>query len=219
VPDWYGPVLAVDDADVAFGLGCYHLAQRGAADELFAQGWFVRAVELGCVEMAWRVTVEQAEHGTAPGAAWWLRRAWEVQYPAGSGPVGVDARCMPIRFDERGVHLGQDFGVQVVSPEYDRAAAALAEAANRFSMVTADGREFTSEDELHQALSGEGSYDWRTYTPNYVSDVERHPDGPWIWVDCKDGVMPLMARTMVRILVEELGTAGVGAGRIGPAPR
>jgi hypothetical protein len=106
VPEWYGPVLAVEDPDVAFSLGCYHLTRRSAVDGLFAQGWFVRAVELGSLDLAWRVTAEQVEHGTAPGAAWWLRRAWELEYPAGSGPIDVDPGCMPIRFDKRGVHLG-----------------------------------------------------------------------------------------------------------------
>ena len=52
------------------------------------------------------------------------------------------------------------------------------------------------------------------YTPNWVSDIAEDVDGVWLSLDCKDYVMPRMARTDIRILVEELGNAGAVSGQI-----
>jgi hypothetical protein len=207
VPEWYRPVLAVSDAEIAFDLGRYHLAQRTIVDEAFAHAWFVQAGHLGTVDMPWRIVVEQAEKGRWVRARWWMRAALATEYRAGSGPISVEQRTMEIRVDKRGVVLGQDFRLQVVSPTPGVAAVALAAAAERFYLVTADGREFRTGGEMHAVLAEEGAGD--PDTVNYVSEVQRHADGPWLWMDFKDGVSPQMARTMIRILVEELGRAGV----------
>jgi hypothetical protein len=52
------------------------------------------------------------------------------------------------------------------------------------------------------------------FTPNWISDIGDDADGVWLVMDCKDAVMPRMARTDIRILVEELANAGAVSGRI-----
>lgn len=53
------------------------------------------------------------------------------------------------------------------------------------------------------------------YTPNNVSDLHDDVAGVWFSMDGKDCVMPLMARTDIRIIVEELRRAGAMAGHVG----
>lgn len=45
------------------------------------------------------------------------------------------------------------------------------------------------------------------YTPNGVFVDETVP--PLIWLDCKDGVFPLMARAVLETVIEELRAAGI----------
>lgn len=44
------------------------------------------------------------------------------------------------------------------------------------------------------------------YTPNGVFVDE---DVPLMWLDCKSGVFPLMARTVLEIVIEELRAVGI----------
>jgi hypothetical protein len=89
--------------------------------------------------------------------------------------------------------------------------AALEAAAPRFMRVGDDGVEYEDP---------EIALDAADYTPNYISEPEAHPTGGWgIWLDCKGEPMPLMAGTLLRILVEELRRAGVTSIRIGPKAR
>ncbi|MFD0742040.1 hypothetical protein ACFQ1L_09275 [Phytohabitans flavus] len=143
-----------------------------------------------------------------------MYRAIAAEYPLRAGGVGVDPSTFAITLDERGVLLGQDFSVQVVSTDPETAKVALAAAGKRFMLVTADGREYSTEDELWQRVKADDS--WRTYSPNNVSDPQDHPAGPRIYCDCKDGVMPLMAATMIRILVQQLRAAGIDQAQIRP---
>jgi hypothetical protein len=80
--------------------------------------------------------------------------------------------------------------------------------------ITAEGREL-ADDELDQ----QGAYGDHRYTPNYVSGPEPAEEGPTMWCDCKDNVMPLMARTMIRVLIEEAQAAGLDNAHIRPKPR
>ena len=65
------------------------------------------------------------------------------------------------------------------------------------------GREL-SADEL-MAERGE------TYSPNYGAVDE---SVPLVWMDCKGEIIPPMARTMIRIVVEELRSAGFARARL-----
>jgi hypothetical protein len=215
-PDWYRPLFQVADPQVAFDLATLHLRRKrllGSPRRIhmaLAEAWFeIAAAAAGSPDMYWRITEEQNENGYATKARAWMRRAIRAEYPPqANGGIQVDPSTFGIRLDGDGFLLGQDFSAQVVSPDSQRAITALAAASRRFMYVTGDGRESTPDDPA--------GGDWRNYTPNYVSDPQDHPDGPTIECDCKDGVMPLMARTMIRILVEELRTAGVDHAQIRP---
>jgi hypothetical protein len=161
--------------------------------------------------MRWRISEEHNEHGFATNTRSWMHRAVRFEYPDDPDGLTVDPRTFALRFDDTGVRIGQDFSVQVSSADPAAARAALAAAAARFAVVAADGREFADGDELV-------AEDPHLYTPNSVSDPEDHADGPWIYCDCKDGTMPLMARTMLRIVVEELRAAGVTNAQLRPGP-
>jgi hypothetical protein len=215
-PDWYRPLFQVSEPEVAFDLATLHLRRKrllGSPRRIhmaLAEAWFeIAAAAAGSPDMYWRITEEQNENGYATKARAWMRRAIRAEYPPqANGGIQVDPSTFAIRLDGDGFLLGQDFSAQVVSADPQRAITALAAASQRFMYVTGDGRESTPDDPA--------GGDWRNYTPNYVSDPQEHPDGPTIECDCKDGVMPLMARTMIRILVEELRTAGVDHAQIRP---
>jgi hypothetical protein len=164
-------------------------------------------------ERWWRRSAECADRADGAGAEM-MRRAVAAEFPPPGGRVRVDPATFALVVDGFGYLSHQDFSVQVVAG--DGAAAALAAAAARFMAVGADGAEYRTDEErwAAEAADSEG----RFYTPNFVSPVQPHPDGPWLWLDCKDATMPLMARTMLRILVQELHRAGVGDALVRPAP-
>lgn len=89
----------------------------------------------------------------------------------------------------------------VVTDDVPRAARAVGIAAIRFCAVGDDGVEHPAWEELSDEV----------YTPNFVSPVYLTDAGLLVWTDCKGEVPAEMARAMLRVLVEELGRAGVGA--------
>lgn len=214
-PDWYRPLFQVTDPHVAFDLATLHLQRkrlRGNPRRIhmaLAEAWFeIAAAAASTPDMYWQIAQEHNENGYATNTRAWMRRAIRAEYPPHADGIQVDPATFGIRLDDDGVLLGQDFSAQVVSPAPAKTVTALAAASRRFMYVTGDGREIPADDPI--------GGDWRNYTPNYVSDPQDHPDGPAIECDCNDGVMPLMARTMIRILVEELHTAGVDRAQIRP---
>lgn len=206
VPEWYRAVMEPHDVETAFILGSYHMLQRGWVHASFARAWFAIAAENAPVDMAWRIADEYCRWGDPRQANKWLRYAIATEYRVRPGGVAVDPGTYALVIDHRGNALGQDFGVQVVSADDDRATAALTAAARRFTTVTADGRE----------LAGNGN---RDATPASVSDPEPAPGGPTLSCDCGDALVPLMARTMISILAEELRAAGLDSVEIRPRPR
>jgi hypothetical protein len=204
LPEWYRPVLASRDAEVAFRLGSYHLLHRGWSHAGFARAWFAVAAELGGVGMAWRISVEHIDWGDDRLAAWWMHYAIAHEYREHPSGITVDPHVFALIFDDLGVAVGQDFGVTVVAVDAGRLEAALDTAARRFELITADGRELDDHETLDRLLDEDGDLDPRNYTPNAVMTTSTT-----IFCDCKDGTMPLMARTMIRVLVEGLATAGL----------
>ncbi|MCI4066610.1 hypothetical protein MRQ36_30255 [Micromonospora sp. R77] len=167
------------------------------------------------VDVLWRRSVECVDRLDRAGARL-MRRAIELEFPSSVG-LRVDPAAFGLVVDAYGYLGHQDFSVQVATAEGVAAAAALSVAATRFLSVGWDGQEYLTDEEGRAAESADTES--RFYTPNFVSAVQPHPDGPWLWLDCKDGAMPLMARTMIRILLQELRRAGVAEGVIRPAPR
>jgi hypothetical protein len=210
VPEWYRDMLEPDDAEAAFTLGAFHLLHRGWLHASFARAWFAIAAEHAPVDIAWRIADEYVQWGDPRQANKWIRYAIATEYRMRPGGVSVDPNLFALVIDHRGIAVGQDFSVQVCA-DTERAEAALTAAARRFALVTADGRELTDD-----SGSSVAPHDYR---PNHVSGPEPAPGGPTMWCDCKDGMMPLMARTMTRILVEEIRATGADRAEIRPRPR
>ncbi|GAA0908716.1 hypothetical protein GCM10009557_83300 [Virgisporangium ochraceum] len=209
VPEWYRAVMEPHDVETAFILGSYHMLQRGWVHASLARAWFAVAAENAPVDMAWRIADEYCRWGDPRQANKWMRYAIATEYRMRPGGVAVDPGTYALVIDHRGSAVGQDFGVQVVSADDDRATAALTAAALRFATVTADGRE------LGAGGNGTGG---RDATPTSVSGPDPAPDGPTLSCDCGDLLVPLMARTMIGILAEEIRAAGLDGAEIRPRP-
>jgi hypothetical protein len=203
------------DAQAAFELGKAHVLIHIDRYHLAAQGWFNRAAYLGGTDMLWQVTCFYTdETGYAAMAGQWMRRAVSAEWdgcevevaPEAFGILGADP-------DGDGVTV-QEWSVTVSSEPRPSAAAALHACRDRIYLVRADGYELTTEEEIEE--SDDNDLD----SPNYIG-VDVNEDGTVVlWIDYKDTVRPLTARTHLRIIVEELRAAGVIHARIGsPEPQ
>jgi hypothetical protein len=207
VPEWYRSVMEPHDVETAFILGSYHMLQRGWVHASFARAWFAVAAENAPVDMAWRIAEEYCRWGDPRQANKWMRYAVATEYRVRPNGIAVDPGTFALVIDHRGTAVGQDFGVQVVSADDDRAGAALTAAARRIATVTADGRELSVEGPGHPDV-----------VPAAVFGPEPAPGGPTLWCDCGDALVPLMARTMIHILAEEIRAAGLDSADIRPRP-
>ncbi|MFJ3086799.1 hypothetical protein [Streptomyces sp. NPDC086838] len=118
------------------------------------------------------------------------------------GGIEVDPGTLCIAGGESGDVLWQNFRIAVQSDHHARAVKALTAAAeNRLWAVLEDGREIPDEDLIDDS----------DYSPNYVG---LDPSVPLVWMDCKGLVMPYMARTVLRVVRQELQNAGIRQARI-----
>ncbi|MET8624656.1 hypothetical protein ABZW30_13020 [Kitasatospora sp. NPDC004669] len=186
--------------------------QLSAGDRDAAEALFRSASRAGGPEVAWRVAELWAGDADAR-AAEWQRRAISGT-PQTSG-IDIDSGTLPIRTNSFDVGLcvavDQRWEVAVRADDRHRAVAALIAAKPRLSRVTDAGREY-SEEEYAAALD---SVDF--YSPNCVSVIDDGGTDPRVQLDCKGDVMPAMAREVLRILVEEMVTAGVAGLLFTPA--
>ncbi|MGQ4379728.1 hypothetical protein ACN6K9_002898 [Streptomyces sp. SAS_267] len=131
-------------------------------------------------------------------AASWMRRAVVTESEPGGVTVGPEALGI---LGGNGDALVQNWEIVVESDEPARAVAALTAAEPRLMRVFEDGRELSPEE-------AEDLWDeaFPPYSPNYAAVDATVPR---IWMDCKDGIYPHMARTALRIVMDELRKAGV----------
>ena len=104
------------------------------------------------------------------------------------------------RFGDEGWEIEPTF--LVTSDDLDSAAAALQTAGHRFLTLTPEGQELSDWD---GARSGDNG------TPNGVSPVQQITDGVLIRVNTKGWLSADMARSMLRVLTEELDRRCVSA--------
>jgi hypothetical protein len=161
---------------------------------------------LGGSAMLWRQAELAKDDPSGEQPARWQRQAIAAEW--GGGEAVVDQNTYRIFSMRPGAYRTQEFGAHVRGEPDEAVRRALVAAADRLMCVGDDGVEYP---DAVAALDDAG------YSPNYVSDPEKHPGGGWSFrVDCQGEVLPLMAATHLRILMEELRAAGVGAIRIGP---
>lgn len=131
-------------------------------------------------------------------AALWMRRAVVTESKPGGITVGPEAFGI---LGGKGDELVQNRELVVKSDEPAHAVAALTAAHPRLMRVFEDGRELSPEE-------AEELWDdaCPPYSPNYAGVDDTVPR---IWMVCKDGIYPHMARTALRIVADELRQAGV----------
>ncbi|MGW6128856.1 hypothetical protein ACWFNE_02390 [Cellulomonas sp. NPDC055163] len=155
----------------------------------------------------WTETPNQPSEGAGPPPPW---RGTRVTPPSdgsaadgypGASRVTVD----PDVFGESDVDGWNGWntspGFRVQSEDTQGAVDALRRAGNRFHLVDEVGDEITEDERYTTDL----------YTPNWVSGVTLYDVGAELVVDTKGDCSGPMGRAMIRILVEELESAGVTA--------
>ena len=115
--------------------------------------------------------------------------------------------------DPSGETQSTSLQVHVLPAEAERAAHALASVVPRFSFVVEDGREL-DEEEMERNHLLPRPLD----SPGWVSDVYRHPDGPYVVIDNNGYMAPEAGRTTAGIVVQALREAGVTRARLTPSP-
>ncbi len=188
-----------------------------SADPHDSEQLFSRAVEAGGPEAAWRIIDVYFDRVDGVGAAAWTARAIDLEFPTPSAPsITVDRRTFaPIVADDGSIK-SCNASLLISAADRANATSALRAAARRLLLVAEDGTEFPDLETLasSEAVSAVGG---PLYTPSYVSDVEEHPLGPWLWMDTDDQMWGLMARTMIRVVLEEFVASGVHTATVGPA--
>ena len=186
------PSSADRPAEIAFIRGCQAL---DSGDWESARSLFEEAVGGFGPQMLWRVAEACLE---TDQDAFWMSRA--VVSESEPGGITVDPGALRILGGDDHAFHQQHWEIAVDSNDPARALAALTAAQYRLGCVLEDGRELSPE-EADDVLA-----DTDLYSPNYVA-VD--PSVPRLWMDCKGGMFPHMARTALRIVTDELRKAGV----------
>ncbi|MDP9395604.1 MAG: hypothetical protein M3Q27_15705 [Actinomycetota bacterium] len=145
--------------------------------------------------------------------AHWQRRALEATYPRATAPgISVSSDLFPLAYDGK-PWRGARWSVQVVSQDL-RAVTALQRASERFMYAAEDGRELTEEEMDQNNLSMPA-----LATASWVSPVRSDDDGdPYVTLDLDTLVAPLLARTLIEIVIDELVRAGVEQAHVQSPP-
>ncbi len=185
-------------AEAAFGRACLALTSDLPDQWEHARGLFEEAVRASGREMLWRAADAcAADDADLVQASFWMRRAVAAESDPDGITVDPGTLCVVVDGDHAD---HQRWEIAVASDDPARAVAALTAAEDRLMLVLEDGREL-SEEEADDVL---GETD--LYSPNYAAVDDTVPR---VWMDCKGAIMPLLARTALRIVAEELRTAGL----------
>jgi hypothetical protein len=188
-----------DDPRAALELGCRIVATADVDERRRAEIPFEIARN-GDHTTVWRAAEAYALVADGGAARWMAEGAASLSDPDG---IVVDPLTLPILIQEydvdRWIAHDQDWRIAVACDDPARAVVALQAAQVRCLFVANDGRIVSDYAEL---TGPPGPW----YTPNGVFVDE---DVPLIWLDCKGGVFPLMARTVLEIVIEELRAVGI----------
>ena len=170
-----------------------------------ARDWYRRGAGTGSLDAALalvRLAVRDGDYEEGQ---------WQLQDVARRHPDVPSARLVTVAPDVLGPRLSlEGDGVDdfpgagtftVISPDPQRAAAAVARVAGRLLYVDEHGAEHAEYEEPED----------EAYTPNYLDDVKWCRFGALVSLDTKGGMWAAMGRTMVGILVEALVADGVPA--------
>lgn len=154
----------------------------------------------------------------AAGARRWGARALSEAFPDESADgLRVDPHIFgPFPKDEPAV-LGFDTSVLVRTSQVDQARTALQNCSTRFMTVSYRGEEYASVEEFEESL-GDARLGIDDDVPSWVSDAKIRDGGVAIVFDSAWMLLPMMV-TMVKIVRQELGDAGVTSAYITSAPQ
>lgn len=148
----------------------------------------------------WRITQAYTEAGDVRAAAWMRRAAASLSRPGG---ITVDADTLPIttgRLEDYEYLEGQVWCVAVADCDPQTAAIALGAAESSLGQATEDGR-VPPDEEVETA-------------PYYANCVWIDEAALTVRMDAKDAIMPMLARVVLTVLVEELQRAGATQARL-----
>ncbi|WP_328913407.1 MULTISPECIES: hypothetical protein [unclassified Streptomyces] len=189
-----------NDPQAALELGCRIVATAGVDERRHAEIPFEIARN-GDRATVWHAAEAYAQEADGGAARWMAEGAASLSDPDG---IVVDHLTLPILIMEydvdRWIADHQDWRIAVHCDDPARAIVALNAAKPRLYLVANDG---SVQPDITVGLTGPPG-PW--YTPNYVAVDE---DAPLIWLDCKGDVFPLMARTVLEIVIEELRAVGI----------
>jgi len=185
------------DPEAAYRLGCRILSSRTPEDREHAERFFELAAAGSGPEILWRVARTYMDVFDGLAASWQHRAVAAQSDPDG---IQVDPGTLPI-VTEHGYPLHQIWEIAIRCDDQISAAAALAASVNRLFRITDDGRELS---DVEWDASESDGVDF--YSPNNVTVDQAVPRAR---LNCKDDIMPLMARAAIRIVLEELRAAGV----------
>ncbi len=169
-----------------------------------AEGLFEEAFGRGAADAPWWIAQAYTEAGDVRAAAWMRRAAASLSRPGG---VTVDADTLPIttgRVEDFEYLGGQVWCVAVADCDPRAAASALAAAKPSLGQATADGRVPPDE----EAASA----------PYYANCVWIDQEALTVRLDAKDAAMPMLARVVLTVLIDELHRAGATPAQLHTPP-
>ncbi|MCZ4126090.1 hypothetical protein [Streptomyces sp. H39-S7] len=187
-------------AEIAFQDGCRLLRHDAESRETVEQ--YFEAAAHADPEIAWLVAREWAAVADGRAAAW-LRLAIST-LPTRAG-ITVEPGTLPI-VTEHGFAVHQVWRITVAADDRNGAVAALESARPRLLRTTDSGQELTAT--AFEATPAQSAH---FYSPNNVTVHDKRASGPAIQLNCKDAILPVMARTVICIITDELARAGVTA--------
>ena len=196
-----------NNPQAALELGCRIVATADDVDDRRHAETAFEIARNGDRTTVWRAAEAYALVADGRAARWMAEGAASLSDPDG---IVVDHLTLPIYIEQydvgRWVTGRQDWRIAVHCDggdrdlDRDRAIRALHAAEARLPLVANDGSVLS--DPAAELTNPPGPW----YSPNAVFVDE---NVPLIWMDCKDGVFPLMARTVLEIVIEELRAAGI----------
>jgi hypothetical protein len=184
-----------------------------------ADPWFIAAVKRGGSAWAWLATDAYRQDPMWYRA--WMARAIGLDYPRPEAP-GIQIAPHTIEpVDASDWDMSPVSACFQVAETSDAVVLALGRAAPRLTRIDERGREYASDEEAMDVLYGENAPrrpdGEALFTTGWASDpLLDDPRGPYLLTNTPDHVFGPMARTMIRIVVDELVDAGVTEAHVGP---
>jgi len=207
------------DAEASFRVGLALVRRLPPSHRDVADPWFSGAVALGGSTWAWLATDAYIQDPLRYRE--WMARAIGAEYPRPEAP-GIHVAPDTVEpIDASDWDMSPISACFQVAETTDAVLTALGAASARLGRVDERGREYASDEELIELVHGPGTPrrpdGEALLTSGWAGDPGLDdPRGPYVLTDTNGGMWGPMARTLIRIVVDELLDAGVTDAHIGP---